>query len=326
VEKWVANVDNQRFGGWVMLVCNPVSGMGRGREHLAAVERTLREADVPYRSALTQGRGHAAELARSAGGAGCGTVVAIGGDGTLFEVVNGVMGASGEEPPEMASTNPVAVGLIGAGRGSDFARSAGVPSDVEAAVRRLVSGRSQVVDVGHVAYRAFSGERRRRYFINAAGMGFDAEVALRANRAPRVMGGTIPYLSSLATTLVRYHNKQVSASLDGGRVEWQARISSIVVANGQFFGGGMKIAPEASLSDGEFEVVVLGDLGKVDLVRNVPRVYDGSHVTHPKVSMDRARQVSIESPQRLLLQADGEVLGTAPATFTVVPAALRVIV
>jgi diacylglycerol kinase family enzyme len=182
------------------------------------------------------------------------------------------------------------------------------------------------VDLGHLAYSAFGGERRARFFINAAGVGFDAEVALRANRAPRVMGGTIPYLSSLLTTLVRYHNKRVSLSLDDEGEERQTRVNSIVVANGQFFGGGMRIAPEASLSDGKFEVVTLGDLGKVDLVRNVPRVYDGSHITHPKVSITRANRVTIDSVQRLLVQADGEVLGTAPATFTVVPWALRMIV
>ena len=107
---------------------------------------------------------------------------------------------------------------------------------------------------------------------------------------------------------------------------WQGRVNSLVVANGQYFGGGMKIAPDARISDGQFDVVVLGDLGKIELVRNVPRVYDGSHITHPKVTVSRARYVHVTSPDRVLVQADGEVLGTAPATFTIIPSALRLIV
>jgi len=310
--------------GWVMVVCNPVSGMGRGEERLGLVRRTLQRAGITHTAEMTTARGDAMRLAYSAARAGCSAVVVIGGDGTLFEVVNGVMGPARIEP----ASNPhisVAIGLVQAGRGSDFGRSIGVPSDVQAACDRLLSGRTRLVDLGHVAYTSFSGRPRASYFINAAGMGFDAEVTVRANAAPRVLGGTVPYLSSLLTTLVKYRNKRITVSVDN-ETAYQARANSIVVANGQYFGGGMKIAPDAELSDGELDIVTLGDLGKVDLVRNVPRVYDGSHTTHPKVDVRRARSVEITSPDRVLLQADGEVLGTAPARFRVVPQALKLVV
>src|SRR5205085_2240584 len=124
---------------------------------------------------------------------------------------------------------------------------------------------------------------------------------------------------------ISYRNKRVEVTLDD-KEPWRARVNSLVVANGQYFGGGMKIAPMASLSDGLFDITVLGDLGKFDLIRNVPRVYDGSHITHPKVTTARARTLSVQSTDRTLLQADGEVLGQAPATFTIVPSALRMIV
>jgi diacylglycerol kinase family enzyme len=140
-----------------------------------------------------------------------------------------------------------------------------------------------------------------------------------------VLGGTVPYLSSLLLTLGTYRNKQIGVTLDSAE-PWHARVTSVVVANGQYFGGGMRIAPDAALTDGQFDVVVLGDLGKVDLVRNVPRVYVGSHVTHPKVTLFRARRLEADSPERLLVQADGEVLGTAPASFEIAPGALRLIV
>ncbi|MFL5735046.1 MAG: diacylglycerol/lipid kinase family protein [Chloroflexia bacterium] len=314
---------NSPYSGWMMVVCNPVSGSGRGVARLAVVRRTLEKAGISYASEITRGRGHATALAREAVLAGCDAVVGIGGDGTFHEVVNGVMGPAGTGA---AVAGPrVAVGLVQAGRGSDFGRSAGVPSDLDAACARLVSGRTQVVDLGCVRYHSFRGEGRSRYFANAAGVGFDAEVTVRANSGSRALGGTITYLGSLLVTLGTYRNKRVAMRADGGE-EWTGRINSMVVANGQYFGGGMKIAPEALLTDERFDVVILGDLGKIDLLRNTPRVYDGSHITHPKVRTLRACRVDVTSPDRLLLQADGEVLGTAPATFTVVPGALRLIV
>jgi diacylglycerol kinase (ATP) len=324
VEKWGKVVDKHPFDGWALVVCNPVSGMGRGRKHLAAVRKAFDAAGIVYAAETTTRRGDAARMALSACVAGCRAIVVIGGDGTLFEVVNGVMGFARNEALPVGSS-PVSVGLVQAGRGSDFGRSIGIPSDVDAACERLLAGRVQVADVGHVAYTTFSGKPAAKYFINAAGMGFDAEVTVRANAGPRILGGTVPYLSALLTTLLTYRNKRLSVSVDKGEVR-RFRANSIIVANGQYFGGGMKIAPDAELSDGLFEVVTLGDFGKLDLVRNVPRVYDGSHVTHPKVSVQRARQVDISSPDLVLLQADGEVLGTAPARFTVVPNAIRLIV
>lgn len=317
-------MDKHPLDGWVMLVCNPVSGVGRGAELLAVVRRALDAAGVRYASELTTRGGDGARLARSAVLAGCSAIVVIGGDGTFFEAVNGVMNPA-EPGASLSLGGAVALGLVQAGRGSDFGRSSGIPSDVSAACSRLISGRTQPVDLGYVTYRSFGGAERSRYFANAAGLGFDAEVTVRANAGPRVLGGTVPYLSALLVTLGSYRNKRISVSTNGGP-EWYARVNSIVMSNGQYFGGGMKIAPQAQLSDGELDVVVLGDLGKLDLVRNVPRVYDGSHISHPKVRMMRARQVEVSSPDRLLLQADGEVLGTAPASFTVVPGALRLIV
>ncbi|MDQ6694584.1 MAG: diacylglycerol kinase family lipid kinase [Chloroflexota bacterium] len=307
--------------GWVMVICNPVSGSGQGRLLLEKVERALSKAGVTYRSEITTGRRDATRLARSALLAGCSSLVAIGGDGTLFETINGSMPRAGETN---IRSSEVAVGLVQAGRGSDFGRSAGIPSDVDAACERLVEGSTTLIDLGHVTYTTMRGEERQAYFANAAGMGFDAEATVRANAAPHLMGGTVPYLSSLFSTLVTYHNKRMEVSFEGGKAR-RGRANSIVVANGQFFGGGMKIAPDARLSDGLFDVVTLGNFSKMELVRNIPRVYTGSHIEHPLVSVTRAGYLTVRSPDRLLLQADGEVLGKSPATFRVVPQALRLI-
>ena len=282
--------------------------------------RLLDRAGIHYASSTTHGPGDAARISRAAVSSGCSSVVVIGGDGTFFEAVNGIM----PPMPHDDVIAPVPLGLIQAGRGSDFGRSAGLPTDVETACARLLSARTEAIDLGHVTYRSFNGRLQSRYFANAAGLGFDAEVAQRANSGPRVMGGTVTYLGSLLATLGSYRNKRLHLYIDS-ESRWKERANSVVVANGQFFGGGMKIAPEASLSDGRFSVVILGNLGKLDLIRNVPKVYDGSHASHPKVRMLAGDQIEVTSPDRLLLQADGEVLGTAPASFTVVPGALRLI-
>jgi diacylglycerol kinase (ATP) len=318
-------VDKHPLDGWVMVICNPVSGSGAGPSVMTALRRLLDREGVRYACELSRRRGDPARLARSAVLMGCSAIVAIGGDGTFFEVVNGVMAPQAPAPEHGGSPVP-AVGLLQAGRGSDFGRSAGIPADVESACRRILEGRTQLADLGHVTYTTMQGGERSRFFANAAGLGFDGEVTVRANSAPRVLGGgTVPYLTSLLATLGTYRNKQVSVRVDA-EDEWHARVNSVIVANGQFFGGGMKIAPGASLSDGLFDIVVLGDLGKLDLARSVPSVYVGTHITHPKVRVLQGREIRVDSSDRMLLQADGEVLGKAPATFRIVPGALRLIV
>lgn len=310
--------------GWAMVICNPVSGSGRSPEGLRVLEAAFRRAGARYAAEITRRPGDATRLARQAVAEGCSTIVVIGGDGTFFEAVNGIMPTF---PPAGGSVSPppVALGLLQAGRGSDFGRSVGIPSDWGPACARLLGGRTILIDLGHVTYRVPGGATRSRYFANAAGLGFDAAVTLRANRAPRALGGAIPYLSSLFFTLLTYRNKRLLVQTDN-RPFYRARANSVVVANGQYFGGGMRIAPDARLTDGLLDTLVLGDLSKADLVRNVPSVYSGTHITHPKISIRRARNIEVTSPDRPLLQADGEMLGAAPANFTVVPAALRLLV
>src|SRR6476659_2338934 len=153
-----------------MVICNPISGSGKGQSRLAAVRRALDKAGVRYNFDVTKGRGDGVRLARSAVHAGCSAVVAIGGDGTLFEVVNGVMNpAEFGTSTSQSGDDQIAVGLVQAGRGSDFGRSIGVPSDVDAACVRLLDGRTRQIDLGYVTFRGFDGNERSRYFANAAG-------------------------------------------------------------------------------------------------------------------------------------------------------------
>jgi diacylglycerol kinase (ATP) len=280
-----------------LFIVNPVAAGGKTARVWPSIEEELRAHNLPFDFRFTDAPGPATALAREGVEQGYGMVVAVGGDGTVNEVVNGLMS------PESEKAEAV-LGVIITGRGSDLARTIGIPSDYSEACARLAG-------------------QRQRYFVNVGGGGFDAEVAERANRAPNFMGGTIPYLSSLVTTLIAYRNKEVELILDEEQ-PMKMVVNSVVVANCQYFGGGMRVAPDADPHDGLFDVVVIGDIDKVDLLMTVPKVYDGTHITHPQVDVYRARRVHVHSPQRLLLQVEGEVCGEAPLTFQIIPSALQI--
>ena len=177
----------------------------------------------------------------------------------------------------------------------------------------------RLVDVGEIACIC-DGKPLRRYFVNVAGLGFDGEVAIRVNRMSKRISGTLPYLTRLVLTLVSYRNKDVRLTMDGR--EWAERVYAVMICNAQYLGGGMWMAPEAEADDGLFDVVVLGDMGKLEFLANVPRVYKGTHVDHPKTTAYRAREVHVEAEQPMHIQAEGEIIGEAPATFRVLPRAL----
>ena len=230
-------------------------------------------------------------------------------------MVNGFFRASDDKPiPHL--------GLIPTGTGCDFARSLGIPFSLEAACSRLGNPRATITDLGMVSYTGKEGPEDR-YFVNAAGLGYDAEVVSRRNGFNRYFRGTLPYLASLAATLLSYRNKQVSVVIDGNGD--QRRINALVLAIGRYFGGGMRIAPNAELSDGLFDIVTLGDIGRIELVRNVPGVYRGSHLRNPKVKVERGTSVRVESDEPVMIQADGELLGVVPAQFQIIPLALTVL-
>lgn len=162
------------------------------------------------------------------------------------------------------------------------------------------------------------------FFVNSAGIGFDAAACVTTERLPKYFGGTFPYLVGIFRTLLGYRNTPVVLRI-GDKVE-EARVLSVVICNGFAFGGGMKMAPEASLTDNLLDVVVIGDCGKFDLLKSLPRAYKGTHVTHPKISIEKVASITIEPSERLLVHADGEVVGEGPASFWPEPAALSVVV
>jgi diacylglycerol kinase (ATP) len=300
---------------YAMVIVNPVAGAYSTHRKWPHISRLLKHIGLSFDYKYTEGVGHAIELAQAAAGSEYRYLVAVGGDGTVNEVANGILLST--------SSGDTALGIVSTGTGSDFTRSVGIPRRYASACSYLSSSRRVLVDVGVVEYKS-KGQSRRRFFVNAAGVGFDATVVEATERVPKYLGGTVPYVVGLLRSLFGYRNTPVSLSI-GGRSE-AARILNVVVANGSYLGGGMHIAPEAKLDDNLLDVLVIGDIGKFELLKALPTVYKGTHVNHPKVRMEKATRVTVESSERILVHADGELLGEGPASFWLVPAALNIVV
>jgi diacylglycerol kinase (ATP) len=228
-------------------------------------------------------------------------VAAAGGDGTLSEVLNGLVNSVSK------------IGIIPMGTGNDFARHLGIGTDRRRAVQTLLRGIAKPIDIGRT---------QGRWFLNVAGCGFDAVVAERVNRGFRHLRGTAAYIAAVVQTLRTFQAADMRITLDGETVELRAMLCS--VANASYYGGGMHVAPDARLDDGLFDLCLLAEAGKMEFLSAFPRVFRGTHTTHPKVTMRRARHVQIESEPPMPVLVDGEIAGITPVEFVLVPGAIHV--
>jgi YegS/Rv2252/BmrU family lipid kinase len=304
----------EHFSGTKVIV-NPIAGAGRTVRKWPQIMSLLKSIGLSFEYDLTEASGHAIELAKSAAKKGYELVVSVGGDGTINEIVNGLYNAG--------NIRDVTLGIISTGVGSDFIRTIGIPRSYKEACQRLMNSRKLVVDLGVVEY-VNNGEVSKRLFVNFAGLGFDAEVVKATTQRFKALGSTPSYLIGLLTTFVFYETKQVSLILDGQPEE--RRVWTILMSNGKYGGGGMLAAPNADLTDGLLDVVVIGDLSKLNLLKSLPRIYKGTHLSHPKVTVKRAREIDIRPRQQMSLQADGELLGQSPAHVYMLPTMLNVVI
>jgi len=297
------------------LIVNPVSANGRTGRHFDAIARAVRAAIGEFEWAFTRRRGDGAVLARQAVGAGSRLVVAVGGDGTASEVVDGL--ATAREPE-------VCFGLIPRGTGGDLRRSLGTPRDTEGAAQVLACGGERIADLGRVEFLGHDGRPQVRHFANVAGFGIDGRVVEKVDATSKALGGKVSFQIGAARALLGWSDQRVRWRVDGG--PWQEEaITCVAVCNGRYFGGGMMIAPEARLDDGLFDVTVWKGIGIKDFVLRRHMLYDGSHVRLRNTRTLRARVLEAEpvGGARVLLDVDGEGPGMLPARFTLLPAALR---
>ncbi len=226
--------------------------------------------------------------------------------------MNGILSA--DRLPELA--------VIPHGTGMDFVRTHGIPAEVDGSIRVALDGTARTIDAGRVHYLDREGRQRERWFANVGSVGMSGAVAQRANSTSKALGGRVSFLYALVRVFASWRNTEVTVELDDA--VRRGPMHDVIVANGQFHGGAMWLAPGARPDDGLFDVLLIGDVTKADFVRTLPKIYRGTHLSHPKTELLRSRVVRVDARVPLPIETDGEQLGTTPARFELVPGALRV--
>lgn len=297
---------------YAKVIVNPYARGGVAKVKWPLIKYLLKDAGLNFDHAFTGGPGHGTQLARDAVENGYELVVAVGGDGTANEVVNGLVDDNGR--------GRATLGIISAGTVGDFVHTLGMPRDIIRACRLFSGFKPKSVDLGAVEC-VEGGQRVRRFYINTAGLGFVTDVVGGAKRQLKFIGGTMPYIVGLIPRAMNYQNKDLMIDIDGRRREERGFV--VVVNNGRYLGGG-RVFPQADLCDGLLDVAVVGDISRLEALWSFPRFYTGTHVGRPKIDLCKARRVTVDSPQRLPIQIDGDIVGEVPASFWVIPGALDV--
>jgi len=293
-----------------VVIVNPSSADGSTGEAWPQIASDLRSHYGSFRVVFTKHRGDASALANEAARKGAKLVIACGGDGTISEVANGIL-SSGKD---------VELGILPSGTGGDFRRTLEIPLRTRDAARVLRIGRTVRIDVGRVSYLDRSGSEATRYFVGVASCGMSTRVI------ERVKSDRVSFANALLKTAMHNEPVRLVVQLDDSH-ERRLVVSNLCVANARYFGGGMKIAPDAKLTDGKFDVIGVGDLSAVKIFTSAPRVYTGSHLSMAEVSHALARKISVRPADRaadVALEVDGELPGKLPAMFQIIPEALRV--
>jgi diacylglycerol kinase (ATP) len=295
-----------------LLIVNPLRSPKAGKL-LTRIEETLRALGVHCDLEFTQQRGHGIELAARGVAQGYRTIVAVGGDGTVNEVVNGVVGSE------------VTVFSIPLGAGNDFLRSLGVRSQEEAC-RVLATGRVTNIDLGLAEYRDDDGRLRSRHYAVLADAGFGSEVVRNTPRRLRhALGGSLGYVISVyRTARERGHLAQRTRVTVDGELRYDETLVLVEAFNGMYGGGGLKVAPTAKMNDGLLDVFLVRDMSWLQVWGLFPKIYRGTHIEHEKAEYFQGREVEVEAEERIRTSVDGEVIGYTPARFSIVPRALRV--
>lgn len=293
-----------------VVIVNPSSAGGSTGEAWPQIASDLRSHFGAFRVLFTKHRGDAAALAVDAARKGTEFIIACGGDGTISEVAHGML-SSGKDAE---------LGILPSGTGGDFRRTLDIPSRTRDAARILRTGRTVRIDAGRVTYVDHDGNDATRYFVGVASCGMSTKVI------ERVKADKVSFASALLQTAMRNEPVRLVVQLDDSH-ERNLVVSNLCVANARYFGGGMKIAPDAKLTDGKFDVVGVGDLSAIKIFTSAPRVYTGSHLSMPEVSHALARKMTVRAADpstEVALEVDGELPGKLPATFQIIPEALRV--
>ena len=302
---------------WFVIV-NPNAGKRKGEKDWLEIAAQITAAGIDFINIFTEHKNHAVVLTRKYIENGFRNIIVVGGDGTLNEVVNGIFTQSHVEPKD------ITLGMIPVGTGNDWCRMFNVSNDYKQAAQAIANGKVFVQDVGCIRYISSADKEKIRYFVNMAGMGFDALVAKKTNQQKEAgTGNPLSYVVNIFSSLFYYTFTKVTILLDNEKVD--SDIFSMSVGICQYNGGGMKQAPNAKPDDGLFDLTLIKPIGKFKIIRNIIKLFDGSFTRLPEVSTFRSTKIIIHSDPPMFMEADGESLGHTPFVFTMLPQSLRVI-
>ncbi|MBU1035945.1 MAG: diacylglycerol kinase family protein [bacterium] len=295
------------------LIVNLTAGGGKPHKHLNTVLKYLKENGLNFKVCTTSHQGEAVELAQKAADNGAELIVSVGGDGTVNEIVNGIM-KSKNDPP---------LGIIPLGWANDFIKSTDIPSDIIEACKILIKGKTKKIDIGVI--------NNQIYFANICGVGFDAEVAQLANHMKskhpnlRILSAFVYVFATVKKLLSPFSYHNVKIKFDGQEIH--SKILFIAISNGKIYGGRFKITPEAILDDGLLEICLVEEMGRFKYLSIIPKVFKGTHASIKGINFYRAKEVVIQSSEPVLAQVSGEVIeGQKEFTITLLPKSLKLIV
>jgi YegS/Rv2252/BmrU family lipid kinase len=320
VDAWPASYYHQPPLNETLFIVNPAAGRGTALQRWFDLRAQLARLEIKLAEHLTSRAGEATEVTRDAIIRGIARVVAVGGDGTLGEVVNGYLDESGR------AVNPDAtIGLLPNGTGSDFSRSLGFRSTRQA-LRALAVGSTRLIDAIHIVFTSAEGAQLSRFGINVASFGLGGETVAQVNNwrgsLPSWVGGRARFVAAAIRALSHYKNTPVSIELDQNR-RITVESNLIVVANGRFAGGGMMFAPHAELDDGLLDVILTDGITRLGIIMELRRIGSGEHLKNPRVSETRAKEILVSTETPLAIEIDGEMSGYTPARLTLLPSTVR---
>lgn len=301
-----------------LVVVNPNAGIRKGERDWPLIKKLLEAFDLDFAVEITRQKGHAEDIVAQKLEEGFLRIIAVGGDGTMNEILNGVF-----RQRKIPSTE-ITLGMITVGTGNDWGKTYGIPKDYAQAIETISEGVTFVQDVGKIVY-SVDGMDKSRYFINNTGIGFDGLVAARVNvMKEQGKGGKLMYLGKLISGLMSYKSGKITLKVD--EVVRCEDLFSLSIGICKYNGNGMMQLPHAIPDDGLLDATMIKSLSKTDVIINVKNLYDGSFLSHPRVETFRGRVFRVEAEVPMMIEADGETLGNTPCSYSILPAAINVIV
>ena len=301
-----------------LIIYNPNAGIKKGEADREKIGQLLEQSELNYKMFFTQSVNHATQLTQDHISKDCKDIIVVGGDGTINEVVNGIL------KQNKVPVSEIKLGVIPIGVGNDWGKMFDIPNDYEKAINTILNNKITSQDIGLVEYKnGKSGNKR--YFVNVAGLGFDAVVLKNANKnKEKGKSGQFVYFKTLFLSLLKYKSLQTKFTIDGNKIHSNLLSANIGIC--KYSGNGMMQVPNAIHNDGLFDITIIDKMRKFEVIRNVKNLYDGSFIKNKKVLSLKGKNISIDGHPKLFMEADGEFLGTPPFNFSIIPQKLAVLI